>query len=225
MRSWVRCFLVAFISWGMLNLQIGPAADAAEVGPTAVVASADRAHISALQATTGATVFPGDLLDTELGGELRLIIGRGQVYLLSATAATLGQQSGALEASVERGTIGFSALTARQFELRTPEGTIRAANGLPAHGQVTITGPRELIVSAYDGSLLLVRNDQKLMIAAGQSYDVALVADSEPPSQGQAGYPNGAKGDHLVWKIIVVAGAALAGYLLWRWKTESPIDP
>jgi hypothetical protein len=210
----------------MLNLQFGSASGAAEARPIAVVASADRARISAQLASTGATVFPGDSLDTDTGGELRLVIGKGQVYILSDSAVNVGQQAGVLEASVLRGTVGFSSLTSRQFQLETPEGTIRAANGLPAHGQVTITGPKELIVSAYEGKLLLERNDQKLMISAGQSYDVALVPDTTPPvpPQGKQGVQTGYT-DHLVWKIVVVGTAGLVGYLLWRWISESAYDP
>jgi hypothetical protein len=226
LRSWVRCFLIAFISCGMLNLQFGPASGAAEARPLAVVASADRAHLSAQLAETGATVFPGDSLDTDTGGELRLVIGKGQVYLLSDSAVNMSAQAGALEAAVLRGTVGFSMLTSRQFLLETAEGTIRAANGLPAHGQVTIRGPKELIVTAFEGNLLLERNDQKLMISAGQSYDVELVPNATPPVPGQgkqgvqAGYT-----DRLVWKIIVIGTAALVGYLLWHFYSESPIDP
>ena len=219
LRAAGRCVLVALISSGMLSLPI----QAAEEQPFGVVALADQAHLGTAYASAGANVYPGDALDTLPGGSLRLRVATGQLYLLSSSAANLGQDGSVLRATAVRGTVGFSSLTARQFELETPEGTVHAANSLPAYGQVTIAGPKEAVVSCYRGTLLLERNGQQLLIEAGKSYDVSLVSDPEPP-QGKAGVTP-AYADHLVWKLIVIGGAALTGYLLWRHFTESPVDP
>lgn len=246
MRFWGRSFLVALISCGLLNLQILPSAQAASsaaVQPLPGVANstpaadteskepakafgivilADHAHVSAADASAGATVYSGDSVDTGVGGELRLMIGKGQLYLLSTSAADLVRAGELPRASVVRGTVGFSSLTARQFVLDTPEGSIRAANDRPAYGQVTLTGPKEMTITAFSGALLLQRNDQQLEIEAGQSYDVALVPD--PAAQGPAGQTR-AYNDKLIWKLIVIAGAGLAGYFFWRHFSESPKDP
>jgi hypothetical protein len=205
----------------MLNLPIR----AAEDGPFGIVTLADQAHVGSAYAATGATVYPGDSLDTLTGGTLRLRVDTGQLYLLSASAANLGHSGSVLRASVLRGTVGFASLTAQELELETPEGIIHAANGLPAYGQVTIASPKEAVISAYRGTLLLERNGQELSIEAGKSYDVSLVPDADAtPPQGQAGVKSGYN-DHLVWKLIVIGGAALTGYLLWRHFSESPTDP
>jgi hypothetical protein len=208
----------------MLKLEIPAPLQGSEIKPFGIVVRADRARVGEANASNGSTVFPGDSLDTDSGGELRLTIGKGQAYLLSTSAANLGQKGNILVASVMRGTVGFSALTAQQFELDTPEGTIHAANGLPAFGQVTLTGPKELIVSAYSGTLLLERNEQRLVIQAGQSYDVALVPDESAPPQGPTGVKP-AYNDKLVWKLVVIGGAALVGYFLWRHWSETGYDP
>jgi hypothetical protein len=234
-RFWSRCLLIAFISCGMLNLQIQPPLQARVSGsvprnpesntpakPFGIVVRADHARVSEADASNGATVYPGDSVDTSSGGELRVTIGKGQVYLLSSSAANLGQEGDVLRASVLHGTVGFSSLTAQQFELETPEGVIHAAKGLPAFGQVTLTGPKELTVSSYSGTLLLERNDQKLEIEAGQSYDVALVPD--PAAQEPVGVKS-SYDDKLIWKLIAIGGAALVGYFLWRHFCESPSDP
>lgn len=218
-RAAGRCILVVLISSGMLSLPI----QAAEEQPYGIVALADQAHVGTAFATTGANVYPGDSLDTAPGGSLRLRVSTGQVYLLSASAANLGQKGNILRATALRGTIGFSSLTDKEFELETPEGTIRAANNLPAYGQVTIAGPKEAVVSCYHGTLLLVRNDQQLLIESGKSYDVSLVADPEPP-QGKVGVTP-AYADHLVWKLVVIGVAGVTAYLLWRHFSESNYDP
>lgn len=203
----------------MLSLPI----QAAEEQPFGVVALADQAHVGTAYASAGANVYPGDALDTLAGGSLRLRVATGQFYLLSASAANLGQEGNVLRATALRGTVGFSSLTAKQFELETPEGMIRAAKDLPAYGQITMAGPREAVISCYRGTLLLERNGQQLLVDAGKSYDVSLVSDPDPP-QGKAGVTP-AYADHLVWKLIVIGGAALTGYLLWRHFCESPVDP
>lgn len=219
LRAAGRCVLVALISSAMLSLPI----QAAEEQPFGVVALADQAHVGTAYASAGANVYPGDALDTLPGGSLRLRVATGQFYLLSASAANLGEDGTILRATAVRGTVGFSSLTAKQFEMETPEGMIRSANNLPAYGQITITGPKEAVVSCYRGTLLLERNGQQLLIDAGKSYDVSVVSDPEPP-QGKVGVAPGYT-DHLVWKLIVIGGAALAGYLLWRHFSESPVDP
>ncbi|HKN62608.1 MAG TPA: hypothetical protein VJW93_15610 [Candidatus Acidoferrales bacterium] len=221
MRSWGRCVLVALISSGMLTLPIR----AAEDTPFGIVALADQAHVGTALASTGATVYTGDSVDTSVGGALRLRVGTGQLYLLSASAANLSQDGSVLRASVLHGTVGFSSLTAREFELETPEGIIRAANGLPAYGQVTITSPKEAVVSAYRGTLLLERDGQQLSIEAGKSYDVSLVPDADAtPPQGQAGVKSGLT-EHLVWKLVVIGTMGVVAYVLWRYWSESPVDP
>jgi len=217
-RTAGRYVLVSLISFGMLSLPIQSAEE-----PFGVIALADQAHVGTAYASAGANVYPGDALDTLPGGSLRLRVATGQMYLLSSSAANLGQDGNILRATALRGTVGFSSLTAKQFELETPEGTIRAANGLPAYGQVTIAGPKEAIVSCYRGTMLLERNGQQLLIDEGKSYDVSVVADPEPP-QGKVGVAPGYT-DHLVWKLIVIGTAGVVAYVLWRWASESPSDP
>jgi hypothetical protein len=225
LRDCARSLFIALILFGLLNLQIQPSLHAAEAKPFGVIALADHAQVGSATASNGATVYPGDTVATDGGGTLRFIIGKGQVYLLSASAATLGENAGVLSASVLRGTVGFSSLTAQQFQLDTPEGVVRAANGLPAFGQVTLTGPKELNVTAFKGTLLLERGSQTLAIQAGQTYDVSLVPDdSEGSSQNPAGVKS-ALNEHLVWRIIVIGVAGGVGYWLWRHFSESPIDP
>lgn len=218
-RAAGRCVLVALISSGMLILPI----QAAEEQPFGIVALADQAHVGTASASPGANVYPGDALDTMPGGSLRLRVATGQFYLLSASAANLGQDGNVLRATALRGTVGFASLTAKEFELEALGGVVRAANNLPAYGQVTIEGPKEAVISCYHGTLQLERNGQELLIDSGKSYDVSLVSDPEPP-QGKAGVTP-AYADHLVWKLIVIGIAAGVGIALWHHFSESPTDP
>ncbi len=54
---------------------------------------------------------------------------------------------------------------------------MRAANGQPGYGQVTIIGPREVVISAYRGTLVLDNDGELHEIPAGKSYRVTLDLD------------------------------------------------
>jgi len=228
LRPCFRSLLIALICSGMLLLQIQPSVQAAVPstdsqtnGATfAVIVLADLAHIGKANAASGTTVYPGDSLDTAPGGELRLTVGGGQVYLLSDTAATVGQSGTALRATLVRGTLGFSSLTDRQFQILAPEGVVQAAGGLPAYGQVTMTAHNDIVISAYTGALVLHRGSQSLVVNAGQSFYVELVPNDPVPHRPDSPYNY-----HLVWRIIIIGGAAGIGYYLWQKFCESPVDP
>lgn len=231
MRVCSRSLLIALISSGMLTLQVQPSLQAAPAptdsrapaAPLAVVVLAELAHVGTANATGGTTVYPGDTLDTGPGGELRLTVASGQVYLLSDSAANVLGSGSALQAALVRGTVGFSSLTDQQFQIVTPEGIVGAADGRPAYGQVAVAASNDIVISAYTGALALHRGSQTLIVNAGQSYYVSLVPDPQPP-QRRAGVI-AAYNYHLVWRIIVVSAAAGVGYWLWRIYCESPIDP
>lgn len=232
MRLYARHILIVLVCCGMLSLQSpvsGVAASptaaskASGLPPLAVIALADHAHVGNANASSGTTVYPGDLVDTAPGGELRLVVGTGQVYLLSESAAKLERQGSVLHASVVRGTVGFSGLPEQQLVMDTPEGAVHAGNGQPAYGQVTITGPKDIVVSAYTGSLVVERGDQRLVVNPGQAYYVSLVADPEPPQRKAGVVP--ALNEHLVWRLVIIGAAAGIGYWLWQHYSESPSDP
>ncbi|MGH9734754.1 MAG: hypothetical protein ACRD8A_09220 [Candidatus Acidiferrales bacterium] len=220
MRVCSRSLLIAIICSGMLTLQVQPSLQAAPATtgsrattvPLAVVVLAELAHIGNANAAGGTTVYPGDSLDTGPGGELRLTVASGQVYLLSDSAANVLGSGSALQAALVRGTIGFSSLTDQQFQIVTPEGVVGAADGRSAYGQVTVASPNDIVISAYTGALALHRGSQTLLVRAGQSYYVSLVPDAQPP-QRRAGVIS-AYNYHLVWRIIVVGAAAGIGYWL-----------
>jgi len=83
---------------------------AANEKPLGFVIQAQSAQISDAKVAIGTTVYPGDKVQTDAGGALRLRMGTTQLYLLASSSATLGQRSDALFAEVSRGTVGFSSM-------------------------------------------------------------------------------------------------------------------
>ena len=227
MRALSRCVLIAVLIAGLLNIP----AYAADEKPLGLVTQAENAHIGSAKVSIGTTIFPGDTIATEAGGALRLNFGSSQLYLLSASSATLSQSASAtmVHAVVGRGTVGFSSTGTDHIELEIPQGILRAANSQPAYGQVTIVGPLEVVISTYRGTLSLDHDGEVRDIPAGRSYRVTM--ELEPAAAAAAPAGVGGSNKHalntpaLVWAIVAVGAAAGVGYGIWYVLSESSSTP
>ena len=72
-------------------------------------------------------------------------VGAGQIYLLASSALTLGTDGDVVQATIARGTAGFSATPADIVELLIPEGILRAANGQSAYGLASLLTARSVL--------------------------------------------------------------------------------
>ncbi len=237
-RSCGRSCLVAILGFGMLNV---PALGAAGE-PLGIVIQTQDAHLSNANAQIGATVYPGDAITTEQDGTIRLRVGSGQLYLAPSSSASLTQNSKIAHISLSRGTAGFVSVTASQLELETSVGLVRPANGQRAQGQVTVTGPNQMTVSAYSGALSVERNGESRIVEAGKSYNVTFDPNAALPAQGPAGAGTGQTGSgnnngstgnngsgksgtsnrgQLLFDALVLGGAAGAGAVIWHYTTQS----
>ena len=228
MRSLIRSVFIACLICGLLN--VPPAMAAAK--PVGMVVLAENAHLSGVTANIGADVFTGDVLHTDPGGTLRMKFGATQLYLNSASAATVSQEGPPLRVSLTQGTLGFSSNAADQFEIETPVGMVRGADGQRAFGEVTILGPQKILVAAYHGSLVVAGSGVQRTIPEGDSYNVTLVPDAapggaEPSALPPAGSPKPGLNTHgtLVFDLIVIGAAAGVGYAIWHYTTESDPHP
>jgi hypothetical protein len=209
--------MVAFVVVGMLNFPVMAAASK----PLGMVVSADHASLDNAKAAIGADIYSGDALATDAGGSLRVSVGAGQVYLLSASSATLIPGQNRTQAKVERGTLGFSTSSPEQLEIGTPLGTIRSANGERVFGQVSVLSPTAMQVSAYEGTLLVTAlNGEQETIEQGQTYEATLAAPEPGGGQNSAGVG----GTGINWKhvatVAIIAGA-VGGTALALWIVES----
>ncbi|MFZ3333999.1 MAG: hypothetical protein WA197_25435 [Candidatus Acidiferrales bacterium] len=226
MRYFAKSCLIAILIAAIINIP----AFAADEKPLGLVTQALQAHLGDATVAIGTTVYPGDTIATEVGGTARLKIGAGQIYLLSSSAATLSQSSNAVHAVVARGTVGFSSNGTDQLALEIPEGILRAADGVPSYGQVTIISPLEVVISAYRGTLVLDNDGELHTIPEGKSYRVTMDLQPAAEPQGPAGAPTSSKVTypkrrHLVFDLIMLGAGAGAGYALWYHLTESPSNP
>jgi hypothetical protein len=229
-RSISRTFLSITLAASLLNIP----AFAANEKPLGMVIQAQDAQIGTAVVAVGTTVYPGDTVETQMNGTLRLKVGGSQVYLLASSAATLSQRTDMVHALVKSGTVGFSSNGTDQVGLEIPEGIVSAANGQPAYGQVTITGPREVVISAFRGTLILDNDGELHSIPAGKSYRVTMDLDpAAPAAQPQEAAGVGGKDNdivaprhrHLVFDLIVLGVAGVGSYFIFREVSESPSRP
>jgi hypothetical protein len=223
-----KSFLVVVLVASLLNLP----AFAANEKPLGMVIQAQEALIGTAQVAIGTTVYAGDTLATDMNGTLRLKVGGSQMYLLASSSATLSQNSEMVHALVSRGTVGFSSNGTDQVGLEIPEGIVSAANGQPAYGQVTMTGPREVVIAAYRGTLVLDNDGELHMIPAGKSYRVTMDLEPAATKPQEAAGVGGKDHDivspkrrHLVFDLIVLGAAGIGSYFIFREVSESPSAP
>ncbi|HEY4878607.1 MAG TPA: hypothetical protein VIH97_05760 [Candidatus Acidoferrales bacterium] len=226
MRSIARSVTAIFLVACLLDLP----AFAAAAKPLGLVVQAREALLDNSNLAVGTTVYPGDTVQTDEGGTLRLKFGATQVYLLSSSAATFSERESIIRATVGRGTVGFSADASSDVELAVPQGILRAANGQAAYGQVSIIGPQDVVITSYRGSLVLDNEGELHTIPAGKSYRVTM--DLEPAAQPA---PPAHRGDDagvvptkrrkLYFELLVLGAVAIGTGVIWYEVTQSPSLP
>ena len=229
MRLTARLCLVVLLVTSLLDL---PAFAAAEK-PLGLVVQAQEAQLDNAKLAVGTSIYRGDTLVTEVGGGLRLKLGGSQLYLLAESAATLAQNATAVHVVVARGTVGFSSNGADNIELEIPQGILRAADGQPAYGQVTILSAQEVMISAYRGALVLDNDGELHTIPAGKNYRVTMEfdqAEQQAPAASAGGdnpiiQPRKRRRRRLAFYLIFTGAMAGMTYVIWDHLSESPSTP
>jgi hypothetical protein len=196
-----------------------------------VVAQADRARIDKAAAQTGADIYACDSLETEEAGTLRVRVGPGQVYLSGLSGAALEDEGIETDVLITRGGIGFAIPISGGLAVRTPAGIVRGANGQAVAGEISLTGPSEMLVSAMRGDLLLDNAGELRTVPEGKSarvtFDAGLANGCRDESADDAN--NQVKHSIARHKIgfYIIMGAAgfLPSYFIWKEATESDSTP
>jgi hypothetical protein len=208
-RKWV----VALSVFALLTGQI-PAEVARPIG---VVLEADKAHAGSAEVRRGATVFSSEEFSTAPGGHLRVRLGGAQITLDGASSFSLIQQESRLLARLRTGTASVAWNDPSALEFTAHGVAIRPGSGL-AHGAVTVSGPHELVVTSFSGSLAASYAGSTQLIPAGTSYKAMLSPAQEPEGAGrQGGIPL------IVW--VAVGAAVGVGLWLVLRETREPVSP
>jgi len=147
--------------------------------------------MGAAPASAGATVFGGDRLSTEQSGSIQVRAGAARFLLSGASSATLATDDATPAAILTRGSATFSTADSKAFALHVASAIIRPNTDQPTIGQVTVLGPKELVVKSTRGSLTVAVEEDVRVIAEGNAYRIVL--DSRATASAPQG-PRGAGG-------------------------------
>ncbi len=214
----LRGIIAAILSCSLLYTPPSNASSSSPVaplgGPLGAIVYADRAHLGAAKASTGATVFPGDQLSTEPSGSVQVRVGAARLLLSSASSATLAQENAAPTATLTAGSATFSTANSKAFVLHVATAAIRPTTDQPTIGQVTVLNPKELVVKSKRGSLTIAVEDDVREIPEGAAYRIVLDPSAAPEPQGPRGagtkdygkLPRPAAKNKFIWYAIAVVG-------------------
>jgi hypothetical protein len=210
---------------------IAPTVSGTSPAGMGMVVSAYRARVGTANASAGTTVFAGDQLATDDAGSLQLRARAARLLLNAKSGLTWGEEDGMPLATLTHGGAVFSTAGARALALKAGTAILRPQSDQPTVGNVTILGPKELVVRCSRGALTIAVDDDIRVIPEGTAYRVVLDAEAvpragEPPpspaSWGQNRPIRPGKSKFLWYAIGFTAlVTAIAVYEAW----ESPDRP
>ena len=202
--------------------------------PLGIVTQSAKGHLSTADASAGATIYDGDRLSTDAGGNLRLRTDSSSMYLAEHTDVTLHRAASGALADLAHGSLVFSSAQTAAMEVHARDARIRAAENVPTVAQISVVGPKELRVTARRGALEVTYREETERVSEGASYRVLLdptPADLPPALNGRGpgswpGNPPRPGGKTGKGMLLIAAGTATA-VTVWvmheAW--ESPDKP
>ncbi len=215
--------LITFPAWGAPTAALG------------TVIAADRANVGTAKAEVGTTVYSGDSLSTDEVGSVQVRAGAARLLLLSSSNAVVNNSEGAPSANLVRGAATFSTGNAKAFTMFASTAAIRPQSDAPTIGNVSYIGPKELLVRATRGALVVAVDADTQVIPEGTSYRVILDAPEEmgqgPAGAGAPGSGPGGRGGPPLRagrsRFLIVTAAVTGAVTVWAVTEalESPARP
>jgi len=190
--------------------------------PLGVVLAADNSNVGAGVATSGATIYDGDRLQTPANSTLRVRLGSGQMVLRQNTIADVHAFPNGFSANLNNGSVVVASPAGQTFQLIADGATVRPANAQATSGQISMISATELILTSTRGTLEVSMGDEVKTVEAGSSYRLEVESeDSGPGPTPQAPHPTAR--NRFLW-IAIPAIAAATGIVIWR-ALVSPTAP
>jgi hypothetical protein len=181
-RTLAKSLVIALIAVSLVEAPVMAAPAGSAMSPLGVVLQADHAQIGTDAVTAGATVFDGDQLVANGGGDLRVRFGTSQAYLLQNSVATVHQGLKGFDAALIGGTVILSSTDTGSFRVLADGATIQPNTPGATSAQITRVGPSELILTARKGSLEVSMDDDVKTVAEGTSVRMLI----QPPDAAAA---------------------------------------
>lgn len=190
----------------MIALLGCPAESFAAQKPLGVVLQAQNATLRASDVLAGTTIFTGDTISTGHSGRALVRMGASQIEVMPDSMVNFEEIEAIGGATLLQGAVGFASPENGTLAVRAAGIVIRPQAPQLTHGQVTLSGPLELLVTSYRGPLELTLGDESLVVPQGTTYRV-VQGDSRGPGPVGAG----AEAARLApFKAVLVAAAVVA---------------
>lgn len=170
----IRAVLAATISATISLANFAAPVSAATASQLGIIVFADHARVGMAPASVGSTVFGGDRISTDATGSMQIRAGAARFLLANGGVATLSSDEAAPAATLIAGTATFSTANSKAFTVRFVNAAIRANTDEPTVGQISVVGPKELIVKSTRGSLAFTVGGETRLVAEGAAYRVIL---------------------------------------------------
>jgi len=212
----------------LTSLAFAPASPAQDA-PLGVVLQANLAHIRQSALSQGASVFPGEEVSTDVGGEADLRIANSRYSLAASSQGRFYAAGGGSIAELGNGTLTFRREGNEGIEVVASDVRIVPKGDGPTIGQVTIFSPCRISVTSLTGELVVTAGGETHVIAEKESYSVlpeqSVVAVQNFVSPDDPAYhqshthkacvmPKQASNSGRFMKIGIAAGAAGAAAIL-----------
>lgn len=188
------------------------------------VGQANNSLIDNGTAMAGANVYACDVLDTDQYGDLRVQFHGSQIALGTSSEVVLDGSPDAVRVIAVSGSVSFSAPSSAALIMETPAGTLREASGQAYTGTVTITGPKELVVSSVHGTIV-VNGGASYSVPAGKSARVTFDHAADTSCHGPGYIRSSDNPSKLKFELIGTAATAAVSAIAWKALTESETKP
>jgi hypothetical protein len=213
-RNLLLGFLVASLSLVLIESPVAATPAASPSVPLGVVLSAENSNVGAGDATTGATIYDGDHLQTQANSTLRMKLGSGQMLLRHNTVAEVHALPNGFSANLGAGTVVVSSAQGQTFQVFADGATIHPANAQRTSAEVSMISPTELVLTSTRGTLEVRMGDEVKTMEAGSSYRLE-VESADPGAAANPQGPIAAGKNHFLWILIPVVGV-VTGIVIWR---------
>jgi hypothetical protein len=177
-----------------------------------VLTRAYEAHLNAMPAFAGLSVFDGECLSTDEEGKLGVRIGSVVLALSGNTSATLQRIRGGAHVDMASGWLFFSSPANSIVEVHAIETLLRPLKNQLTQARVQIYAPQVLQIAALRGDLAFSFRDESRIIPEGETYRIYLDAESETQKPAGTGVPTATSGKKIAIFILV---GAVAGLTAW----------
>ena len=144
-----------------------------QTAPLGVVTQSTGGHLNSAAATVGATIFNGDLLNTEASGSLGVRAGSVQLVLSDDSAILMNQDGTTLTPVLQRGSVNFRVDSGGALQLVATDVRVRPQTSELTVGQMTLESCA-VVVTSRTQALEVTAGKETKIVQEGQSYRVAF---------------------------------------------------